>query len=126
MPSQASNFIQDKPLTLVDMALEHGLEYAQDEGLNTFTKNFLSVDTADEINDIKNVTVFEISQLTGSISGSREYYKYMCDSLNILPNLELFNEFHGMFVKADTKDRLKTITRSEFLTDILCNETNKN
>jgi len=126
MPSQASNFIQDKPLTLVDMALEHGLEYAQDEGLNTFTKNFLSVDTADEINDIKNVTVFEISQLTDSISGSREYYKYMCDSLNILPNLELFNEFHGMFVKADTKDRLKTITRSEFLTDILCNETNKN
>lgn len=123
IPKPAETFILDKPLTLVDMAIEHGLDYAQDEGVRVFTKNFLSVDNTDEINEINNVTIFEVSQLTGSISSSRDYYKYVCDSLNILPNIELFDEFHGMFVKADTKNRLKTITRSDFLTNMLYDET---
>ena len=126
MPSQASNFIMDKPLTLVDMALENGLDYAKEEGISVFTKDFLSVENTSDYSEMSNVTIFDISQLTGNRSTSEEYHKYICDSLKISPNLELFEKFHDIFVKADTKDRLKTITRSDFLTNILCNETDTN
>jgi len=47
-------------------------------------------------------------QLTDNRSTIQEIHKYKCSS-NIV-----------------TKDRLKTITRSDFLTNILCNETDTN
>jgi hypothetical protein len=108
------------------MALEHGIDYTIEEGVNLFTKEFLSVGRIDDFSKISNVTLFEINELTASVNTSTEYYKYVCDSLEISTNLELFEEFHDIFVKADTEDRLKIITRSDFLTNILCNETNKN
>ena len=126
MPSQASNFIKDKPIAVVDMALEHGLEYAIEEGVSKFTKNFLSVPKIPHQLEEKGVTIFDISELTGNRSTSEEYYKYMCNSLKIYENADLFKSFHDIFVRADTKDRLKTITRSDFLTNILCNETDTN
>ena len=125
-PSQAANFIKDKPIALCNMALERGLDYTIEEGVNLFTKEFLSVGNIDDFSEISNVTLFEINELTANFSTGTEYYKYVCDSLKISQNLELFEEFHDIFVKADTKDRLKIITRSDFLTNILCNETNKN
>lgn len=125
-PVQASNFIDNKPFTLCNMALEHGIDYTIEEGVNLFTKEFLSVGRIDDFSKISNVTLFEINELTASVNTSTEYYKYVCDSLEISTNLELFEEFHDIFVKADTEDRLKIITRSDFLTNILCNETNKN
>jgi len=125
-PIRASNFIDDKPIALVDIALEHGLEYAIEEGVDTFTTNFLSVPKTPQQIDEKGVTIFDISQLTDSISTSEEYYKYMCDSLKIYANLNLFEKFHDIFVKAGTEDRLKTITGSDFLTNILCNENDTN
>lgn len=125
-PIQASNFIDDKPITLCNMALEHGLDYTIEEGVNLFTKEFLSVEHIDDSSEMSNVTLFEINELTANVNTGTEYYKYVCDSLEISTNLELFEEFHDIFVKADTKDRLKIITRSDFLTNILCNEENKN
>ena len=125
-PIQASNFIDDKPITLCNMALEHGLDYTIEEGINLFTKEFLSVEHIDDSSEMSNVTLFEINELTANVNTGTEYYKYVCDSLEISTNLELFEEFHDIFVKADTEDRLKIITRSDFLTNILCNETNKN
>ena len=125
-PIQASNFIKDKPVALCNMAIEHGLDYTIEEGIDLFTNEFLSVEHTDDFSEISNVTLFEINELTTNFSTGAEYYKYVCDSLEISPNLELFEEFHDIFVKADTEDRLKTITRSDFLTNILCNETNKN
>ena len=124
-PDRSSNFIKDKPIAIVDMALEHGLEYTIEEGVSKFTKDFLSVPTPPQIEE-KGVTIFDISQLTDNISASEEYYKYMCDSLKIYANFYLFEKFHDIFVKADTKDRLKTITGSDFLTNILCNENDTN
>jgi hypothetical protein len=126
MPSQASNFIKDKPIAVVDMALEHGLEYAIEEGVSKFTKDFLSVPKIPHQLEEKGVTIFDISELTGNRSTSEEYYKYICSSLNIYENTDLFKSFYDVFAKADTKDRLKTITRSDFLTNILCNETDTN
>ena len=108
------------------MALEHGLEYTINEGVSKFTKDFLSVPKIPHQLEEKGVTIFDISQLTDNRSNSEEYYKYMCDSLKIYANADLFKSFHDIFVKADTKDRLKTITRSDFLTNILCNETDTN
>ena len=125
-PSQAANFIKDKPIALCNMALERGLDYTIEEGVDLFTKEFLSVMHTDNYSEQTNVTLFEINELTANFSTGTEYYKYVCDSLKISQNLELFEEFHDIFVKADTKDRLKIITRSDFLTNILCNETNKN
>lgn len=122
-PNRASNFIKDKPIALVDLAIEHGLDYTKEEGTALFIKEFLSVENTNDYSEMKNVTIFDISQLTGNRSTSEEYHKYICDSLKISTNLELFEKFHDIFVKADTKDRLKTITRSDFLTNILCNET---
>jgi hypothetical protein len=126
MPSQASNFIKDKPIALVNTALEHGLEYAIEEGVSKFTKDFLSVPKIPHQLEEKGVTIFDISELTGNRSNSEEYYKYMCNSLKIYENTNLFKSFYDIFVKADTKNRLKTITRSDFLTNILCNETDTN
>ncbi len=124
-PSQAANFIKDKPVALCNMALEHGLDYTIEEGIDLFTNDFLSVDNTDDPSEMSNVTLFEINQLTANVNTSTEYYKYVCDSLKISANLELFNAFHDIFVKADTEHSLKIITRSDFLTNILCNETNK-
>ena len=125
-PSRAANFIKDKPVTLCDIALEHGLDYALEEGVNVFTNNFLSVESNDDISEMKNVIKVDINELTTSISGGQEYYKYLCDSLKISENLDLFEEFHDIYVNAVTKERLKIITRSDFLTNILCNETCNN
>lgn len=125
-PSQAANFIKDKPVTLCDMALEHGLDYAIEEGIDIFTNNFLSVQSNDDISEMKNVIKVDINELTTSISGGQEYYKYLCDSLKISANLDLFEEFHDIYVNAVTKERLKIITRSDFLTNILCNEIRDN
>lgn len=124
-PSQAANFIKDKPVALCNMALEHGLDYTIEEGIDLFTNDFLSVDNTDDPSEMSNVTLFEINQLTANVNTSTEYYKYVCDSLKISTNLELFNAFHDIFVKADTEHSLKIITRSDFLMNILCNETNK-
>ena len=125
-PDRGSNFIKDKPIAIVDMALEHGLEYTIEEGVSKFTKDFLSVPKIPHQIEEKGVTMFDISELTDNRSTSEEYYKYMCNSLKIYANADLFKSFHDIFVKADTKDRLKTITRSDFLTNILCNETDTN
>jgi len=124
-PSQAANFIKDKPVALCNMALEHGLDYTIEEGIDLFTNDFLSVDNTDDPSEMSNVTLFEINELTTNFSTSTEYYKYVCDSLRISENLELFDVFYDIFVKADAKQRLKIITRSDFLTNILCNETIK-
>jgi len=125
-PTRASNFIKDKNVLIVNMALEHGLDYTIEEGVSKFTKDFLSVPKISTQLDEEGVTIFDISQLTDNISTSEEYYKYMCDSLKIYANLNLFEKFHDIFVKAGTEDRLKTITGSDFLTNILCNETDTN
>lgn len=125
-PDRGSNFIKDKPIAIVDIALEHGLEYTIEEGVSKFTKDFLSVPKITQQISEKGVTTFDISQLTDNRSNSEEYYKYMCDSLKIYANFYLFEKFHDIFVKADTKDRLKTITGSDFLTNILCNENDTN
>ena len=124
-PTQASNFIKDKPVALCNMAVEHGLDYTTEEGIDLFTNDFLSVDNTDDSSEMSNVTLFEINQLTANVNTSTEYYKYVCDSLRISENLELFDVFYDIFVKADAKQRLKIITRSDFLTNILCNETIK-
>jgi len=124
-PIRASNFIDDKPIALVDIALEHGLEYAIEEGVTTFTTNFLSVPQIHNFSEEKSVTFFNVNELTSNFSTSLEYYKYICNSLSIYENPVLYRQFHDIFVKADAKDRLKTITRSDFLTNILCNETSK-
>ena len=124
-PIQAANFITDKPVAICDMALEHGLDYTTEEGINTFIKDFLSIDyTLDNFAEMKNVVKVDVDELTTSISSATDYYKYVCDSFNISMNLELFNNFHAIFVKANLRQRLKTITKSDFLTDIMCNETN--
>jgi hypothetical protein len=125
-PTRVSNFIKDKPIALVDTALEHGFDYTNEEGTALFIKEFLKVENTDNYSEMKNVTIFDISQLTGNRSTSEEYHKYICDSLDISPNLKLYEKFYDIFVKAGTKDRLKTITRSDFLTNILCNETDTN
>jgi hypothetical protein len=108
------------------MALEHGLDYALEEGINVFTNNFLSVKTNNDLSGIKNVIKVDIDELTSSVTTGLEYYKYLCNSLEISENLDLFEQFHDIFVNAVTKQRLKIITRSDFLTNILCNETSNN
>jgi len=126
-PIQAANFITDKPVAICDMALEHGLDYTTEEGINLFIKDFLSIKYAiDNFAEMKNVVKVDVNELTTSISSATDYYKYVCDSFNISMNLELFNNFHAIFIKADLHQRLKTITKSDFLTDIMCNETSKN
>jgi hypothetical protein len=126
-PIQAANFITDKPVAICDMAIEHGLDYTTEEGINTFIKDFLSIEhTLDNFAEMKNVVKVDVDELTTTISSATDYYKYICDSFNISMNLELFNNFHAIFVKADLQQRLKTITRSDFLTDIMCNETDTN
>jgi len=126
-PIQAANFIKDKPIVICDIALEHGLDYVIEEGIDIFTKDFLSIKSpTDNFTEMKNVLNVEVNELSTSLSSATDYYKYLCDSLNISVNIELFNNFHNTFVNADTRNRLKTITKSDFLTDILCNETNTN
>jgi len=126
-PIQATNFIKDKPIAICDMALEHGLDYTTEEGIDLFIKDFLSVKYPnDNFSEMTNVVKIDVNELTTSLSGGTDYYKYLCDSVNISMNLELFNNFHDIFVNAETKQRLKTITRSDFLTDIMCNETDTN
>jgi len=123
---QASNFINDKPIALVNIAIEHGLDYTIEEGVNLFIKDFITVENTNDYSEMNNVIIFDISQLTDNLSHGADYHKYICNSLKISENLDLFEEFHNIFVKADTEDRLKIITRSEFLTNILCNENDTN
>jgi len=126
-PVQATNFIKDKPIAICDMALEHGLDYTTEEGIDLFIKDFLLVKYPDDnFSEMNNVVKIDVNELTTSLSSGTDYYKYLCDSVDISMNLELFNNFHDIFVNAELKQRLKTITKSDFLTDIMCNETDTN
>lgn len=125
-PIRGSNFINDKPIAIVNIALEHGIEYAIEEGIEKFTKDFLSVPEQSNNSQEKSVTFFDVNELTSNFSTGLDYYKYICNSLKISENSVLYKEFHDIFVKADAKSRLKTVTKSDFLTNILCNEANKN
>ena len=127
-PDQAANFIKDKPIALVDMALEHGLDYTLEEGLSLFIKDFMTTHASSTNYGLSesSVNVIDMNELTGNTMNSGDYYKYVCDSLNISTNAELYNLFENVFIKASIEERLNIITRSEFITSILCNEPYKN
>jgi len=124
MPSQAANFIKDKPIALLNMALEHGLEYTIEEGLSSFIKDFMNTHDSTTNYGLGElpIAIIDVNELTSNTTNSADYYKYMCDSLNVSINTELFNLFENTFIKASTEDRLKIITGSKFLKSILCNE----
>ena len=123
-PDRAANFIKDKPIALLNIALEHGLEYTLEEGLSLFIKDFTTTHDSSTNYGIGElpITIIDVNELTSNTTNGTDYYKYMCDSLNVSINTELYNLFENTFIKASTEDRLNIITGSKFLKSILCNE----
>ena len=62
-------------------------------------------------------TLFSTNKTT-----SIDYYKYICNSLHITSNDMLYNELYNNLLIKDDYVRLKTLTKSDFLTEILYNE----
>ena len=106
------------------MAREQGLEYAIEEGTHKFTEQFLNVVDLqeDELLPIENI-VFDLKTLfSTNKTTSTDYYKYMCNSLHITSNDVLYEQLYNNLLIKDDYVRLKTLTKSDFLTEILCNE----
>jgi hypothetical protein len=104
--------------------LKHGLEYTLEEGLSLFIKDFTTTHDSSTNYGLGElpITIIDVNELTSNTTNGNDYYKYMCDSLNVSINTELYNLFENTFIKASTEDRLNIITGSKFLKSILCNE----
>jgi len=122
--STVIEWMKDKPAALISMARESGLEYAVEEGIDKFKKEFIDVPELkdDELLPIENI-VFDLKTLfSTNKTTSIDYYKYICNSLHITSNDMLYNELYNNLLIKDDYVRLKTLTKSDFLTEILYNE----
>jgi|13_taG_2_1085334.scaffolds.fasta_scaffold00034_77 hypothetical protein len=123
-PSLGVDWLQDKPVALISKARNKGLEYAIEQGEDEFKKVFLDIPEYDEkdLSSIKHIT-FDIENLFSTTkTTSTDYYKYICDTLKIASNDVLFNELYDNLLIKNDYERLKTLTKSNYLTKILCNE----
>jgi hypothetical protein len=122
--STVIEWMKDKPAALISMARESGLEYAIEEGIDKFKEEFINVPELkdDELLPIENI-VFDLKTLfSTNKTTSIDYYKYICNSLHITSNDMLYNELYNNLLIKDDYVRLKTLTKSDFLTEILYNE----
>ena len=125
---ETKEWLHDKPLSLCDMAVERGILSVKKIGIKKWAKEFLynthNCDTSSVTNGVvsgNNVQI-EINELLTKET-STDYYKYICEKLDIQPNIELYNTFYDEVVCVTDYERLKLITNSKFLAKILCDET---
>ena len=92
--------------------------------LDKFKKEFIDVPELkdDELLPIEDI-VFDLKTLfSTNKTTSIDYYKYICNSLHITSNDMLYNELYNNLLIKDDYVRLKALTKSDFLTEILYNE----
>jgi len=120
-PGSAIDFIKDKPIALVEMAINKGFTYTIEQGINEFEEDFFDIDFNEILTNEDYLLVNTDNLLVNNRSASVEYYKYICEQLTITSNLDLYDQFYDYFIDTDERTRLNMITNSDYLTDLLHN-----
>lgn len=120
-PGSAIDFIKDKPIALVEMAISKGFTYTIEQGIKEFEKDFFNIDFNEILTNEDYLLVNTDNLLVNNRSASVEYYKYICEQLTITSNLDLYDQFYDYFIDTDERTRLHMITNSDYITDLLHN-----
>ena len=86
-----------------------------------FEKDFFNVETVEDLSSIDDIIIDTDNLLVNNKLASVDYYKYMCEQLDITSNLDLYDQFYDYFVDTNDYTRLKMITNSSYVTDLLHN-----
>ncbi len=121
-PGSAIDFIKDKPIALVEMAINKGLAYTIEQGIKEFEKDFFDIEFNEIFGNEDHLLVNVDNLLVNNKSASIEYYKYICEQLSITSNFDLYDQFYEYFIEADHYTRLNMLTKSDYITDLLYND----
>jgi len=93
-----------------------------EEQTKEFEKEFFNIEVVEDLSPIEDTIIDVDNLLVNDKSASTDYYKYICEQLSITSNLDLYDQFYDYFVDTDKRTRLKMITNSDYITELLYND----